>query len=44
MSVLASIVICWASPEFALTHGSSGGPLLDLKGQALGVNSYPGFQ
>src|SRR5215831_7128792 len=25
-------------------HGSSGGPLLDLKGQVLGVNSYPGLQ
>lgn len=25
-------------------HGSSGGPLLDLQGQVLGVNSYPGLQ
>jgi len=25
-------------------HGSSGGPLLDLKGQVLGVNSYPGLR
>jgi S1-C subfamily serine protease len=25
-------------------HGSSGGPLLDLQGQLLGVNSYPGLQ
>jgi S1-C subfamily serine protease len=25
-------------------HGSSGGPLLDLQGRVLGVNSYPGLQ
>jgi len=25
-------------------HGSSGGPLLDLQDQVLGVNSYPGLQ
>ena len=25
-------------------HGSSGGPLLDLQGRLLGVNSYPGLQ
>jgi S1-C subfamily serine protease len=25
-------------------HGSSGGPLLDLQGQVLGVNSYPGLR
>jgi S1-C subfamily serine protease len=25
-------------------HGSSGGPLLDLQGQLLGVNSYPGLE
>jgi S1-C subfamily serine protease len=25
-------------------HGSSGGPLLDLQGQLLGVNSYPGLR
>ncbi|MGA9154522.1 MAG: S1C family serine protease, partial [Candidatus Nitrosopolaris sp.] len=25
-------------------HGSSGGPLIDLQGQVLGVNSYPGLQ
>jgi S1-C subfamily serine protease len=25
-------------------HGSSGGPLLDLQGRVVGVNSYPGIQ